>query len=112
RPHEYLLKMGLNPKRFGPSADIPAMILGPEYLTVEENVRAFATFANGGVYRGSYMIEKILDKDGNVIYEHEPVEEQVFTPQTAYLITDMMRDVIRSGTGTYARSILKNPNVD
>ncbi|MGM8215637.1 transglycosylase domain-containing protein [Bacillaceae bacterium W0354] len=112
KPSEYLLKMGLNPNRFGESANVPSMILGPEYLTVEDNVSAFTTFANGGKFKDAYMIEKIVDKEGNIIFEHESEEVEVFSPQTAYLTIDMMRDVLSMGTATYARSVLNNPNVD
>lgn len=112
QPHEYLVKMGLNPNVFGADANVPSMILGPRYMTVEENVGAFTTFANGGVFKEPYMIDKIFDRDGNVIYEHETEEVEVFSPQTAYLTIDMMRDVLSTGTATYARQVLNNPSVD
>lgn len=81
-------------------------------VTVEENTAAFTTFANGGQYVEPYMIEKITDKDGNVIYEHKPEPVQVFSPQTSYLIVDIMRDVTRHGTAAYLQSQLKYGGVD
>ena len=76
-------------------------------VTVEENTNAFATFANGGKFIDAYMIEKIVDKDGNVIYQHENKEEEVFSPQTSYLMTDVMRDVISSGTAAPIKGRMK-----
>ncbi|QHS23041.1 penicillin-binding protein [Virgibacillus sp. MSP4-1] len=92
-----------------PSMSIGSMSLG---VSVEENVNAFATFANMGTFVDAYMIEKIETKDGKVIYEHETEKEEVFSPQTSYLTLDLMRDVISSGTGTYVNSVLNNPGVD
>src|SRR5699024_8017150 len=53
---------------------------------------------NQGKYKDSYMIEKITDSDGEVVYEHEEDPVDVFSPQTAYLTIDMMRDVMKEGT--------------
>ena len=68
--------------------------------SVEENTNAFATFANGGQFIESYLIEKIEDMDGNLIYQHEVEPVDVFSPQTAYIISDMLRDVTKIGTAT------------
>ncbi|PIC65220.1 peptidoglycan glycosyltransferase [Sporosarcina sp. P13] len=71
-------------------------------VSVEENTNAFATFANGGQFIKSYIIDRIEDMKGNVIYEHKVEPVDVFSPETAYIITDMMRDVLRP-PGTAAR---------
>ncbi|WP_460578433.1 transglycosylase domain-containing protein, partial [Gracilibacillus alcaliphilus] len=75
--------------------------LGPIDITVEQNVNAFATFANGGDYVESYLIDRIETNDGEEIYRHESEPVDVFSPQTSYLMIDMMRDVLR-GSGTAA----------
>src|SRR5699024_1682481 len=81
-------------------------------VTVEENTGAFAALGNGGAFNETYMIDKIVDKDGNVVYEHKVEPVEVFSPQTAYLTIDTMRDVVRSGTGTYMQSQLRHGGVD
>src|SRR5690625_2660513 len=90
----------------------PSIALGTNNVTVEQNTNAFATFSNGGKFVQSYMIEKITDSNGNVIYEHEPEPVDVFSSQTAYLTIDMMRDVVRSGTAASLPSRLKHGGVD
>lgn len=86
---------------------------GVDYgVTVEQNANAFGTLSNEGDYMPSYMIEEIVDADGETIYEHEAEEKEVFSPQTAYLTLDMMRDVISDGTGTALKSQLNNNDVD
>ncbi|GIP65789.1 hypothetical protein J32TS6_43440 [Virgibacillus pantothenticus] len=110
---KYLEKMGFTSLTEGdhahPSLSIGSMDKG---VSVEENVNAFATFGNNGKFTDAYMIEKITTKDGEVIYEHKSKAVDVFSPQTTYLMVDMMRDVLRNGTGVYANSQLKYRGVD
>ncbi len=65
---------------------------------------AYAPFANGGVFRAPYFIEKITDRNGVVVYQHQDSGTRVLSPQNAYLLTDLMRTVISSGTGTRLNS--------
>ncbi|CQR48156.1 Penicillin-binding protein 1A [Paraliobacillus sp. PM-2] len=108
---KYFAKMG-----FSNITDVrreaPSMALGVHEATVEENVNGFATFGNGGNFVDAYMIESIESIDGEKVYQHESEPVEVFTPQTNYLMLDMMRDVLRQGTATYARANLSNPSVD
>src|SRR5699024_1497061 len=76
----YLEKMGF-PELNSEQQQSPSLALGTlgKGITVEENTNAFAVFGNGGNYVSSYMIEKITDSEGNVIYEHEPDPVEVFS---------------------------------
>lgn len=88
---------------------LPSAIGGGSWnVSVEELTAAFATFANQGQYREPYLIERIETMDGNVIYQHEVKPVQVFSPQTAFLITDTLRDVVRSGTASLIGSRVGN----
>ncbi|MBM7597673.1 penicillin-binding protein [Virgibacillus halotolerans] len=110
---EYLEKMGMSTLTEGdyvyPSLALGAMEKG---VTVEENTNAFSTLGNNGKFVDAYMIDKITTKSGDVVYEHKTKATDVFTPQTTYLTIDMMRDVIKNGTGSYLTSQLNNNNVD
>lgn len=68
-----------------------------------EMTAAYAAFAAEGVYTEPYCVRKIVDSKGHVIYEANPHRETVMSPQTAYLITDMLVSVTTGGTGTNAR---------
>lgn len=108
RPASFLEKMGFSKITAEDRENLATGIGGLKYgTTVEENTNAFATFANGGQYVESYIIEKIEDPTGNVVYQHESVAEPVFSPETAYIMTDMMRDVLNNGTGQSAKQNLK-----
>src|SRR5699024_10584224 len=110
---KYMEKMGIttisDDEYTFPSLSIGGTTHG---VTVEENTNAFSTFGNDGKFRNAYMIEKITTSDGEVIYKHESEPVKVFSPETAYLTLDIMRDVINKGTGTYIKSQLKHNDVD
>lgn len=107
-PTQYLEKMGISTLTEGDKSHLSMSLGGLEKgISVEENVNAYATFANGGTFVDAYMIEKIETKDGEIIYQHEAKPVEVFSPQTAYLMIDMMRDVINSGTAAGLRSKMK-----
>ncbi len=64
---------------------------------------AYATFANSGVYTKPWCISRIEDTSGQVIYESELEQNVAMKETTAYLVTDMLRTVTTSGTGTRAQ---------
>jgi len=107
RPTTFLEKMGFTSLSEDDHVNLSASIGSISGVTVEENVNAYATFANGGKFVDAYLIDKIVDKDGNTIFEHKAEEVDVFSPQTAYLTIDMMRDVINQGTATSMHNRLK-----
>lgn len=76
-------------------------------VTVEELTNAYGAIANQGVFNDAYMIEKITDSNGNVVYQHKAEPTQVFSKQTAYLMTDMLRTVI-SAAGSTGHSIARD----
>jgi penicillin-binding protein len=107
-PVEYLHKMGITSVAKTEENHVALAIGGTDKgVTVEENVNAYVTFANYGTFIDAYLIEKIVSKDGQVIYEHKSKPVPVFSPQTSYLMIDMMRDVIRRGTASSIPAYLK-----
>ncbi|MER2128543.1 transglycosylase domain-containing protein [Solibacillus sp.] len=109
RPATYLEKMGFSRLTEGDYVHLSTAIGGiTNGTTVEENVNAYATFANNGQFLDAYMIERIEDLDGNIVYEHKVEPVEVFSPETAYMMTDMLRDVLQEGgTATLGKSQLK-----
>ncbi len=72
-------------------------------VTQLEITAAFAAIANQGEYIKPTFYTQVLDHDGKPILENSPEPRQVLKKQTAYLLTDMMKDVITRGTGGRAR---------
>ena len=69
-------------------------------VSVEELTNAYGAIADQGVFNDAYMIERIDDSKGNIVYQHKAQPRRVFSPQTAYLMTDMLRTVVSSSDGT------------
>ena len=67
-----------------------------------EMAGAFTAISNGGKYANPYVITKIESNTGEVIYQVDPKEKEVTSPQNAYILTDMLKDVVRRGTGRNA----------
>jgi hypothetical protein len=61
----------------------------------------YGTWTNGGVRCEPYVIERILDRQGEVVYEHEPRCERVVDLETARQMRDVLRGPVRPG-GTAA----------
>lgn len=109
----YFEKMGVTTLTENEYANKSLAIGGTTYgMTVEENTNAFSTFGNNGEFADAYMVAKITNNDGEVIYEHEAETNEVFSPQTNYLTIDILREVMTEGTGTYAASRLAHNGVD
>ncbi|HEY8449311.1 MAG TPA: penicillin-binding transpeptidase domain-containing protein, partial [Bacillota bacterium] len=74
-------------------------------VSVLDMAAAYATFANGGVYSEPYAIRRVVDRYGNVVLENRPQQRVVLEPEVAWVLTDMLRNVIyphrigRAGTG-------------
>ena len=68
--------------------------------TVEELTNAYGAIPNKGVFHDAFMIAKITDTDGKIVYEHQDTPKRVVSEQSAYLMTDMLRTVIADGSGT------------
>ncbi|REK61283.1 MAG: penicillin-binding protein [Brevibacillus sp.] len=101
---DYVKKMGVTTLVDSDNYAATGVIGGLAYgLTVEEITNAYATFANRGSFVDAYLIERIEDSQGRVIYRHEAKPVQVYSEQTAYLITDVLRSVVNAGTGTHIR---------
>lgn len=76
----------------------PSVALGTAEVTLLEMTSAYATFANQGVYIEPVAVSRIEDKAGNVLVEYFPQQrEEVISPETAYVMLDMMRGVVRGG---------------
>ncbi len=130
--------------RFGFNAqDLPrnlSLALGTATLTPMEIATGWTTFANGGYKIEPYLIQRIEDREGNLLFEANPARvppretqpadveihpvpsnpviadgeqmpaaprfaEQVLDERTAYIMTSMLQDVIKRGTGRRALAL-------
>ena len=60
---------------------------------------AYAIFPNKGMRNEPYFVERIIDKNGNVLEEHDPAPRAGPVAQTSYMMCDLLRTVVQRGTG-------------
>lgn len=82
---------------------VPAMCLGVMDLSLLEMVGAQSAFVNGGIYTQPTSIIRIEDRNGNVIYEHQPVAKEAMSEELAYATLSMMQKVVTQGTAASLR---------
>jgi penicillin-binding protein 1A len=110
---EALVAMGIEPiintaQRLGitsPLVDAPSLALGSSEVTLQELVSAYAVFAAQGIKTQPYVVEKIVDRNGNIVFRNDPPKDRVISEQTSFVMTNLLRNVITRGTGKAARSL-------
>ena len=90
--------------------------LGTGSVTPLQMVRAYATFANGGWRVAPVVVEKIIDAQGKVLFEERPPEaltedNRAIPARNAYVMSSLLNDVTRYGTGARAQALLKRRDV-
>jgi penicillin-binding protein 1A len=90
---------------------VPAIALGTPDLSVYEMVGAMATYANKGVHIQPRFITHIEDNNGNLVESFNVVQNEAMNERTAYLMLELMKGVVESGTGVRLRLTygLNNP---
>ncbi|MGE0357108.1 MAG: penicillin-binding protein 1A [Burkholderiales bacterium] len=104
---DYLQRFGFDPKLH------PAfltMALGAGSATPLQMASAYATFANGGFRVKPWFISRIVDNRGETLYEAKPEvagvdAERVLDPRNAFIMTNLLKDVVRYGTAVRAMSL-------
>lgn len=79
--------------------------LGSSGITPLQMAVAYGVLANGGIYQEPISVLGISDSEGKVIWDGHANQERrrVFSSSTAYMIVDMLKSVVSSGTGTSAK---------
>jgi penicillin-binding protein 1A len=104
---DYVSRFGFQADRHPPYL---TMALGAGSVTPWEMVAAYAVFANGGYRIDPYVVKQIIDEKGQILAQAAPGTAgdeslRVIDPRNAYLLDNMMRDVIKRGTATRALSL-------
>ena len=99
-------------RKLGFKSPIPAnlaLALGAASVSPFELTAAYTVFANKGLLTPQYFITRVTDTDGTVLEETSPpIPVPVISPETAYVITNLMQSVVASGTGHRA-SVIGRP---
>ena len=79
-----------------------SITLGSMSVTLVEFSEAYSIFSNNGVQVKPYIIEQIVNKNGEVV-TIEPQTKEIISPEQSYLITSILNDVVTRGTGKAAQ---------
>ena len=74
---------------------VPSLTLGTIGVHMLDLVGAYGAIANGGLLTDTHVIERIVDRRGNVIYDHAtdaPDPSRALSAAAAYLVTDILAD--------------------
>ncbi|MDT0630353.1 transglycosylase domain-containing protein [Rubrivirga sp. S365] len=82
---------------------VPSLALGTSDVSLLEMTSAYATIADGGVYRAPVTVTHITDRDGNEVARFAPPPRPALDPDVATDLLDMMRGVVDVGTGSDVR---------
>lgn len=82
-----------------------SIALGSLSVTPMELAMAYSVFANNGMRMKAKTIKYITDSKGRILETNEPEGEQAISPETSFLITSMMEDVVNYGTGWRAKAL-------
>jgi len=77
----------------------PSICLGASDLTVFEMTGAYATFANKGMYGKPFVIKKIEDKNGKILWRSLPEEKVALPPNANYVMVDMLKYNVAGAPG-------------
>ena len=87
----------------------PAIALGSATVSPINMANGYATIANGGRFHAPYIIEKVVDKDGETLYDHSVSDQQAIDPDLgadiAADVTYAMQGVVESGSGFEAAAL-------
>ena len=82
-----------------------SLALGSSSVSLEEMTAAYGVFANQGLRLEPYAVTLVRDGKGEILEQHFFEPRQVISQEIAYLVTNMLMDVIQRGTGRGAKSI-------
>ena len=105
-----IARFEFDPKRPPPYL---TMALGAGNVTPMQMLGAYSVFANGGYRIAPYFVERVEDDKGNKLTVNQPLvagesAERVIDSRNAFIMSSLMRDVVRAGTATRAMRLKRN----
>ncbi|WP_010650083.1 transglycosylase domain-containing protein [Oceanobacillus massiliensis] len=94
---EYLKRLGMPIEDEGPAIALGGLTHG---VTPLQMAQSYQSFASEGNVMDSSTINQIFDRDNQMDYEAEISPKQVFNPQVAWNMTEMLAETVTSGTAT------------
>jgi penicillin-binding protein 1A len=87
----------------GTPPSVPSLALGASDVTLISLTAAYGAFANQGNVRKPFLVRRVDDSDGNVLFNEQGQSARAVSESTAFLMASMLADVINAGTAYRAR---------
>jgi 1A family penicillin-binding protein len=87
----------------GTPPSVPSLALGAGEVTLASLTAAYGAFADAGVVHRPVLIRRVTDSDGKVLFEDPGKADRAITPESAFLMSSMLADVVNAGTAYRAR---------
>jgi penicillin-binding protein 1A len=84
---------------------LPSISLGAFGSTLKDLTAAYSAFPSGGIRREPYLIERIDDNEGHVLYQARPLQRQILTPAISWMLAETLQGVLSRGTAASAKSL-------
>ncbi len=95
-------RMGIS----SPIPNVPSIALGTPSISLLEMTAAYCTFVNGGRAVKPWLLERIEDKKGNILWQRKNERaRQVMSKKTAQMMLQMLKNVVNNGTGKSLRTV-------
>jgi penicillin-binding protein 1A len=110
---EYIQRFGFEPEKHPPYL---TMALGAGSVTPLQMASAYSVFANGGYRVDPFLIDKMMDSKGTVLFEAKPTRaredaNRVLDARTAFVMDSMLQEVTKTGTAASARAKLGRSDI-
>ena len=110
---EYIQRFGFEPEKHPPYL---TMALGAGSVTPLQMASAYSVFANGGYRVDPFLIDKMVDSKGTVMFEAKPTRAgedapRVLDARTAFVMDSMLQEVTKTGTAASARGKLGRSDI-
>ncbi len=94
---QYAKRLGV-----GSVPSVPSLALGSGEVTLSSMTAAYAAFANAGMVQAPILVRRVETTDGEVLFTAKQEPQRGVSEETAFLMSNMMADVINAGTGAAA----------
>jgi penicillin-binding protein 1A len=83
----------------------PVTYIGGFETTLRDLTAAYSVFPNQGVFRRAYLISRIEDHEGNVLYAEKTAPRRIFSPEVAWMTNSILQQIMKTGTAAKAASL-------
>ena len=87
---------------------IPSLALGSQEINLIDMTEAYSTFANEGYKVDGYLIEKVTDLDGNILYQHEEEKTNVLNKSLVFILNELLTNTYSPSFNDYSYPTMIN----